>query len=74
MFSFSEALQEIKHHYFTGNDETGFELSFGITSVTDQTAFSTGHLFAATVYNGGPAPNIFSSWIYDYVVVDMNHL
>ena len=74
VFSFSEALQEIKHHYFTGNDETGFELSFGITSVTDRTAFSTGHLFAATVYNGGPAPNIFSSWIYDYVVVDINHL
>ena len=28
MFSFSEAFQEIKHQYFTGNDETGFELSF----------------------------------------------
>ena len=65
VFSFSEALQEIKHQ-FTGNDDTGFEPSFGITSVTDRTAFSVGHLFTATVYNGDPAPNIFSSWIYNY--------
>ena len=74
MFSFSEALQEIKHQYFTGNDETGFEPSFGITSVADGTAFSVGHLFAATVYNGGPAPNIFSSWIYNYIIGRMNLL
>ena len=74
VFSFSEALQEIKHQYFTGNDGTGFEPSFGITSVTDGTAFSVGHLFAATVYNGGPAPNIFSSWIYNYIISGMNLL
>ena len=42
VFSFSEALQEIKHQYFTGNDETWFEPSFGIP-------FSVGHLFTATV-------------------------
>ena len=35
---------------------------------------SVGHLFAATVYNGGPAPNIFSSWIYNYIIGDMNLL
>ena len=74
MFSFSEALQEIKHQYFTGNDETGIEPSFGITSVTDGTAFSVGHLFAAAVYNGGPAPNIFSSWIYNYIIGGTNLL
>ena len=62
VFFFSEALQEIKHQYFTGNDETRFEPSFGITSVTDGTAFSVGHLFAAT------APNIFSSWICNYII------
>ena len=49
VFSFSEALQEIKHQYFTGNDETGLESSFGIPPVTDGAAFSVGHLFAATV-------------------------
>ena len=48
-FSFSEALQEIKHQYFTGNDETGFESSFDIPSVTDGAAFSVGHLFTVTV-------------------------
>ena len=73
-FSFSEALQEIKHQYFTGNDETGFQPSFGITSVTDGTEFSVGHLFAATVYNGGPAPNIFFSWIYNYILGGINRL
>ena len=74
MFSFSEALQEIKHQYFTRNDETGFEPCFGVASVTDWTAFSVGHLFAATVYNGGLAPNIFYSWIYNYIIGGMNHL
>ena len=74
VFSFSEALQEIKYQYFTGNDETGFEPSFGITSVTDGTVVSVGHLFAATVYNDGPAPNIFSSWIYNYIIGGMNLL
>ena len=68
VLSFSEALQEIKHQYFTRNDEAGFEPSFGIASVTDGTAFSVGHLFAATVYNGGPDPNIFSSWVYNYII------
>ena len=47
-FSFSEALQEIKHQYFTGDDKTGFEPSFSVTSVTDRSAFIAGHLFAAT--------------------------
>ena len=45
MFSFSKALQEFKHQYFTGNDETGFEPSFRITLVTDGAAFSVRHLF-----------------------------
>ena len=71
---FSEALQEIKHEYFTGNGKTGFEPSFGITSVTDGTAFSVRHLFVATVYNAGPAPNIFSSLIYNYIIGDISHL
>ena len=39
--------------------------------MTDGTAFSVGHLFAATEYNDGPAPNIFSSWTYNYVSGDI---
>ena len=42
--------------------------------MTDGTAFSVRHLFAATVYNAGPAPNSFSSWIYNYIIGDMSHL
>ena len=42
--------------------------------MTDRTAFSVGHLFASAVYNGGPAPNIFSSWIYNYIIDGMNRL
>ena len=29
---------------------------------------------SATAYNGGPAPNIFSSWINNYIIGGMNHL
>ena len=74
VFSFSETLQEIKHQYISGNDETGFEPSFSITSVTDGTAFSVGHLFATTVYNGAPAHNSFSSGIYNYIIGGMSCL
>ena len=42
--------------------------------MTDGTAFSVGHLFTATVYNGGPGPNIFSSWMCNYIFGDMNRL
>ena len=38
-------------------------------SVTDGTAFSVGHLLAATEYNGDPT--IFSSWTYNYVSGDI---
>ena len=74
MFPFSEDLQEIKHQYLTGNDGTGFEPSFGITSVINGTTFSVWHLFAAAVYNGGPSSNIFFSWIYIYIIGGMNRL
>ena len=40
--------------------------------MTDGTTFSVGHLFAATVFNCGPAPNIFSSWTYNYITSGMN--
>ena len=42
--------------------------------MTDETALSIGHLFVVTVYNGSPAPNIFSTWIYNYIIGGMNHL
>ena len=51
----------MKHQYFTGNNKNG-------------SAFSVGQLSAATVYSGGPAPNIFSSWVYNNIIGDLNHL
>ena len=71
---FIEALKEIKHQFFSGNDNTGYEPAFGTVSVTDGTAFSIGHLFAASVCNGGPAPNIFPSWILRYITGGANNL
>ena len=32
------------------------------------------HLFPATVYNGCPTLNIFSSWLYNYIIGGMNRL
>lgn len=29
---------------------------------------SIGHLFAASIVNGGPAPAFFAPWIYEYIV------
>ena len=51
----------MKHKYLTGNNKNG-------------SAFSVGHLSAATACNGSPAPDTFSSWMYNYIVGDLNHL
>ena len=32
------------------------------------------HMIRSTVYNCGHAPNIFSSWIYNYIMGDINSL
>ena len=42
--------------------------------MTHENALSVGHLFVVTVYNGSPAPNIFSTWIYNYIIGGMIHL
>ena len=63
VFFIIEALKEIKHQLFSGNDNTGYEPAFGTDSVAERTAFSVEHLFAANACNGGPALNIFPPWI-----------
>lgn len=40
----------------------------GILSITDGTMKSIGHLFAASIVNGGPAPAFFAPWVYEYIV------
>ena len=55
-----EAFNGVKHQFFSGNENTGSEPASVTVSVADTTAFRVGHLFAASVCNGGPALNIFS--------------
>ena len=69
-----EALKEIKHQFFSGNDNTGYEPAFRTVSVADGTPFCVGHLFAAGVCNCGPSPNIFPSWILRYITGGVNSL
>ena len=69
-----EALKEIKHHFFSGNDNTGYESAFATVSVAEGTTFSVGHLFAASVCNDGLSPNIFPSWILRYITGGANRL
>ena len=52
-----EAIEEIKEQYFTAvNEKEGREPSLGLVSVTDGTARSIGHLFAANLCQGSPGP------------------
>ena len=50
-----------------GNDTLGYEPSFGLASVTDGTARSIGHIFAASLCHGGPGPGFICPWIYHYL-------
>ncbi|XP_047143016.2 uncharacterized protein LOC124817223 [Hydra vulgaris] len=57
---YSEALKSIKIRFFTGDDLVGYVPSCGILSVADGTVKTIGHLFAASMVNGGPAPFFLS--------------
>jgi len=62
-----EALNQVQSTYFV-NTADGYEPSCGLLSVTDGTLESIGHLFAASVVNGGQGPNFLSSWVYNFIV------
>ena len=66
-----EALQEVKDLYFTGDEQSGYEPSIGIVNIADGKAFSVGHLYAASMCNGGPGPSILAPWMYDFFVCGM---
>ena len=53
--------------FFVGTDDDGCEPSEGILIITDGTMNSIGHLFAASILNGGPAPAFLASWVYEYI-------
>ena len=39
-----------------------------LVSVTDGTARSIGHMFAASLCQGGPSPSFLAPWVYYYLV------
>ena len=53
--------------FFVGNNDDGYEPSGGIVTIADGTMNSIGHLFAASIINGGPAPAFLASWVYEYI-------
>lgn len=63
----AEAIKEVKSCYFVGTDDIGYEPCCGTISVADGTVMSIGHLFAASVCNGGAAPCFLSQWLYTYI-------
>ena len=53
--------------FFLGNDDDGYEPSGAILTIADVNTNSIGHLFAASVTNGGPAPAFLASLVYEYI-------
>ena len=52
-----EAIEEIKEQYFTAvNEEEGWEPSLSLVNVTDGTARSIDHLFAASLCQVSSGP------------------
>ena len=47
--------------FFVGNNDDGYEPSGGIVTIADGTMNSIGHLFAASIINGGSAPAFLAS-------------
>ena len=66
MFSYLDALLEIKSRYLAGEESEGLDLKCGIRSVADRTVKGIDHLFAASVCHGGPGSGFLAPWIYKY--------
>ena len=67
LFSYPDALLEIKCQYFAGEELEGLEPTCWIISVADGTAKWIGHFISASVYHGGPGPGFLAPWIYKYI-------
>jgi len=60
--------------YFVGNEVDGFEPIGGTTNVANGVAFNFGHLFSASLCNGGPGPGFLSPWVYHYLTAGLKGL
>ena len=58
----------LKKTYFIENNEIGFEPFCGLVSVTDGSLMAIGHLFAASIVNGGPVPDFLAPWVYHNII------
>ena len=52
--------------YFTGAEENMEPVDI-FYAVVQWTLKAIGHLFDASIYTYGPAPNFLSTWIFNYV-------
>ena len=55
-----EALEYVKKTHFIENNEIGFKPFCGLVSGS---LMAIGHLFAASIINGGPGPCFLAPWI-----------
>lgn len=51
-----------------GNDLNGYEPCQMRFCVADGSLQAIGHLFAASLINGGPGANYLAPWVYNYLV------
>ena len=63
-----EALEYVKKTHFIENNEIGFEPFCGLVIITDRSLMAIGHLFAASIVNGGPGPRFLAPWVYHYII------
>lgn len=63
----------MKSAYFTGDETNGYEPYCGILSVMDGTARAMGHLFSASILNGGPGLAFLAPWVFEFIVGGMHN-
>ena len=63
-----EAWEYVRKTHFIENNE--IEPFYGLVSVTDRSLMAIGHLFAASIVNGGPESCFLAPWVYHYTIED----
>lgn len=67
IFSFSDILEDIELHLFINEpDECGKVPCENIMAMSKGHFHVAGELMAASIVQGGPAPDFLASWVYDY--------
>ena len=64
----------MKMQYFQGDDGCGFEPMCSTAGISNGTAYSIGHLIAASICHGGSVPGFFAPWIYKYITGGLKEL